>query len=360
MRFLISLAQLKKMLCLLLPLLHASCLLAEVSVDTYPFHSLESQRRAMALARELRCPQCQNQNLLESNATIARDLRLEVYQQIDSGKSDEAVIAYMTDRFGEFVRYSPPLNTGTALLWGAPILLLLCASWVLWRMSRGSPPGEIPPPAAEPAQGFTSTRRAAITAPPRPPVRYPYLVKGLMAAALLLPLAWYAQSGRWQAARGWHDTPDPLIGLGGEELKDAAQQRLEALIRANPRDLEAWAQLGQLYLYRDQFALALEAYDRLATQEGTMSASTLAAKATVLYYQAGQRLTPQARQLLDAALAKDPGEVTALMLEASDLFLNTRYEEAIAVWQRLLDEGRPRVNREAAIRAIQTARMLIR
>ena len=76
------------------------------------------------------------------------------------------------------------------------------------------------------------------------------------------------------------------------------------------------------------------------------------------YYQAGQRLTPEARHLLDAALALDGGEVSALMLLASDHFLHGRYGEAITLWQRLLDEERPRINRAALIQAIQTARIM--
>ncbi|WP_204483401.1 cytochrome c-type biogenesis protein CcmH, partial [Aeromonas veronii] len=75
---------------------------------------------AQELARALRCPQCQNQNLVESNSPIARDLRLEVYRWVDEGQSDEQVIARMTERFGDFVRYDPPFKASTALLWGGP------------------------------------------------------------------------------------------------------------------------------------------------------------------------------------------------------------------------------------------------
>ncbi|WP_241006139.1 cytochrome c-type biogenesis protein CcmH, partial [Aeromonas media] len=77
-------------------------------VDTYEFKHPELQTRAQDLARALRCPQCQNQNLVESNSPIARDLRLEVYRWVDEGQSDEQVIARMTERFGDFVRYDPP------------------------------------------------------------------------------------------------------------------------------------------------------------------------------------------------------------------------------------------------------------
>ena len=102
-------------------------------VDTYQFRHPELQNRAQELARALRCPQCQNQNLVESNSPIARDLRLEVYRWVDEGQSDEQVIARMTERFGDFVRYDPPFKGSTALLWGGPLLLLGLALLTLFR-----------------------------------------------------------------------------------------------------------------------------------------------------------------------------------------------------------------------------------
>lgn len=106
-------------------------------VDTFQFHSDEARVRAVALAKSLRCPQCQNQNLVESNATQAYKLRLEVYELVNLGKSDEEIIALMTHRFGHFVTYQPPINGQTWVLWGLPFLLLagLLAA-VAWRALR--------------------------------------------------------------------------------------------------------------------------------------------------------------------------------------------------------------------------------
>ncbi len=102
-------------------------------VDSYQFHHPALQNRAQDLARALRCPQCQNQNLVESNSPIARDLRLEVYRWVNEGQSDEQVIARMTERFGDFVRYDPPFKANTTLLWGGPLLLLGLALLTLFR-----------------------------------------------------------------------------------------------------------------------------------------------------------------------------------------------------------------------------------
>jgi len=94
-------------------------------VETFAFKSSEQQKRAINLSRELRCPQCLNQNLMESNSPIAKDLRLVVYQMVDVGKSDEQIIAFMTDRFGDFVLYNPKFELRTYLLWLGPLFLLL-------------------------------------------------------------------------------------------------------------------------------------------------------------------------------------------------------------------------------------------
>lgn len=95
------------------------------SVETFQFRTAVDQKRAIALSRNLRCPQCQNQNLIESNSPVAKDLRLKVYQMVDQGKSDSEVVEYMTSRFGDFVLYKPKLEPKTYLLWGGPILLFI-------------------------------------------------------------------------------------------------------------------------------------------------------------------------------------------------------------------------------------------
>lgn len=114
------------------------CLSAKAEmVDTFQFHSDEARLRGVALAKSLRCPQCQNQNLVESNATQAYKLRLEVYELVNQGKSDQEIIELMTNRFGHFVTYRPPVNSQTWLLWGVPFLLLgSLFGAVAWRTLR--------------------------------------------------------------------------------------------------------------------------------------------------------------------------------------------------------------------------------
>ena len=86
-------------------------------VDTFEFQNQADRTRAVELAKSLRCPQCQNQNLVESNSPIAYDLRIEVYNMVNEGKTNQQIIDAMTSRFGNFVNYKPPFqwNTGVAL-----------------------------------------------------------------------------------------------------------------------------------------------------------------------------------------------------------------------------------------------------
>ncbi len=100
------------------------------NVDLFEFHSIELQQRATRLAKTLRCPQCQNQNLVESNAQAAKDLRLKVYTMVNEGHSDQKVKDYLVTRYGNIVLYKPPFNYSTAMLWILPALFLIFLSYI--------------------------------------------------------------------------------------------------------------------------------------------------------------------------------------------------------------------------------------
>ncbi|UHD44846.1 cytochrome c-type biogenesis protein CcmH [Aureimonas altamirensis] len=95
------------------------------------------EARARTLSAGLRCMVCQNQSIDDSDAPLARDLRLLVRERLEAGDSDRQVMSYLTDRYGEFVLLRPPFRLGTALLWGFPVLLLLAGLVFLLVRSRG-------------------------------------------------------------------------------------------------------------------------------------------------------------------------------------------------------------------------------
>ena len=92
------------------------------------------QGRFERIAKELRCLQCQNESIADSNADLARDLRSQVRVMLVAGKSDEDIFQFMTDRYGEFVRFAPPLSPKTALIWGAPFFILLLGGAIVYRV----------------------------------------------------------------------------------------------------------------------------------------------------------------------------------------------------------------------------------
>jgi cytochrome c-type biogenesis protein CcmH/NrfF len=106
--------------------------------------------RVQAVSAELRCLVCQNQSLADSHAELALDLKNQVREQLRAGRTPDEVVAYMTDRYGDFVRYRPPWKASTLLLWLGPPLLVLGGLLGLWRtLSRQRQAAEAAPLPAE-------------------------------------------------------------------------------------------------------------------------------------------------------------------------------------------------------------------
>ena len=98
---------------------------AQAAIDTYEFANDVERARFRELTQELRCPKCQNQDIADSNAPIATDLRREIYRMLGEGKSNQQIIDFMVDRYGDFVRYKPALTGKTSVLWFGPLALLV-------------------------------------------------------------------------------------------------------------------------------------------------------------------------------------------------------------------------------------------
>lgn len=130
------------------------CALALVSafafaaVDPLPFKDRAEELRFQNLAKQLRCLVCQNESLNDSSAPLAADLRRDVFQQMQAGKSDDEIKAWLTARYSDFVLYDPPLRGGTWLLWFGPLLVLAvgAASVALVVRRRAKAAAETAPP----------------------------------------------------------------------------------------------------------------------------------------------------------------------------------------------------------------------
>jgi cytochrome c-type biogenesis protein CcmH len=121
---------------------------AGVTLEAFKFDSKAEEQHFKDLIEELRCLVCQNQSLLDSDAELAHDLRAEVYNMIQAGKSDEEIVTFLVARYGDFVLYNPPVKPSTYLIWFGPFVLLLIAAFVLLRAVRrqkNTPTHEITP-----------------------------------------------------------------------------------------------------------------------------------------------------------------------------------------------------------------------
>ena len=318
-------------------------------VDTFEFHNQADRTRAVELAKSLRCPQCQNQNLVESNSPIAYDLRIEVYNMVNEGKTNQQIIDSMTARFGNFVNYKPPFQWNTALLWLLPAGLLLVAFGLIWYSARSSSPVEFEKH-AENLPHFQSLQEKSA-------VKFE-LKSTLIVFALLLaiPFAYYFSLERFSRVQ---QGEQEQIAQHNQQLETTEENKTEAIIgkiqdklRQDPNSAENWVKLGDAYMQNNDFDSALVCYGNAEKIDGRKP-TTRGLMATALYLQANQQITPQVQQFLDEALAQDPKEVSALSWLAAEAFKTRDYSTALDYWQQILDSGNSAVDRRAIIQKMK-------
>lgn len=105
-------------------------------VDTFEFDTIEQQERFRNLSDELRCPMCQNSSLSGSTGGVAEDLRREIHRMIMEGMSDDEIVQFMFERYGDFILFRPRLTAGTFLLWFGPLLFLLVGGVIAFGIFR--------------------------------------------------------------------------------------------------------------------------------------------------------------------------------------------------------------------------------
>jgi len=119
------------------------------------FNSPEQEQRYQHLIEELRCLVCQNQNLADSHADLAQDLRQEVYTMVQAGKSNDEIVGFLVARYGDFVLYRPPVKESTWLLWFGPFVLLLAGIVLVYRFARIN--------ARQPQQQLSATEQSQLS-----------------------------------------------------------------------------------------------------------------------------------------------------------------------------------------------------
>lgn len=109
------------------------CLTLSHANGLYPLETPKKEAQFEHLLKNLRCLVCQNQDLADSNADLAKDLRLQVYHLVQEGKSDTEITDYLAARYGDFVLFKPPVKALTLLLWFGPFLFLILGVIIFWR-----------------------------------------------------------------------------------------------------------------------------------------------------------------------------------------------------------------------------------
>ena len=111
-------------------------LFAASTLESFKFDSKAEEQHFKDLLAELRCLVCQNQSLADSDAELAHDLRVEVYDMVRQGQSNAQIIDFLVERYSDFVLYNPPMKPSTYLLWFGPFVLLAIAALLLLRALR--------------------------------------------------------------------------------------------------------------------------------------------------------------------------------------------------------------------------------
>lgn len=288
--------------------------------------TLES--RARALSKQLRCLVCQNQSIDDSDAELARDLRIEVRKQLATGASDADILASLRETYGDYVLLNPPVSPGTYILWGAPLVILLGGVAIMLAGRRRR---------EEDAEAIAEDAAAAASPATHIDGRVALALGSLVMAA---SLGLYLMLGR-------ADLPArPLADRGAEiaaaatEAQDAASDRDEALREARagaartPDDVGAWLRLAMAAAASADSAteiMALEQAERLADGDPAIRAMRAEAMARA----ADGQVTIPARELIAGILASHPAEPRALYLSGLAAYQDEDYAAAVAIWRRL-------------------------
>ncbi|WP_223789518.1 cytochrome c-type biogenesis protein [Marinicella meishanensis] len=102
------------------------------AIEVYEFDTPEQEALYQKITKELRCVMCQNQNLADSPAGLATDLKKQIAEFVRAGQDEATIKQYMIDRYGDFINYNPPLNARTVFLWFSPLVVFLIGGLVLY------------------------------------------------------------------------------------------------------------------------------------------------------------------------------------------------------------------------------------
>ena len=345
------------------------CSITQASTDNFQFDSPEQEKIFRELITELRCPQCQNNNIAESNATISNDMRAKVYELIrEQNYSKEQVVEYMVARYGNFVTYNPPVTPGTIILWLLPALaLFIGVAFVIYR-SRANVAQDSP----QTGQEVEDDEQEDID---EEPVSSPVSLRakaprifwiGVMLFLAVFTATTYAITGNWHQVRNLMEVQrllpelkarafDPKDNLSVHEMSLLALG-LRSSLTQNPDSASDWMLLGSVYLALQSYGEASHAVSR-AYALNPDDIFIKSKYAQFLVYSEQPLDVIRGERLLREVLDKDPTDIEAISALAFSAFTNHRYEEAINLWEYQLQVlPRNHTSRTTIERSIARAR----
>ena len=297
------------------------------------------EMRARSIGRELRCLVCQNQSIDDSDAELAVDLRKLVRQRLVGGDTDAEVIAFIRERYGDFVLFKPPVSSSTWLLWGAPIIAL-GLGLIIIVMARRKPPSET---IASPAPSTTKAPEGVnVNVSAKPTARSTPIMLIMGAGVIALVLGIYAILGR-------PDLPDqPLAARHADIAKERSDlkqmraasidafQKAQEATEANPDDIANWLNLADKASALNDYETELFALG-MALEIAPNSTPLMAIQAEAMVRAAEGQVTLPVRERLASILERDPTQPRALFLTGLAAYQDGRKDLALGVWQQLLD-----------------------
>ena len=294
--------------------------------------ALES--RARGLSKQLRCLVCQNQSIDDSDAELARDLRIEVRRQLSDGASDDQIIANLRATYGDYVLLNPPVSPGTYILWGAPVAILLGGAAIIAagrRRREDSLIAEDDSKARPPAPLPEGTGRTSVM---------------LGSLVLAVSLGIYLMIGRADlpgqplAERGTELAAAAKADSTAQEAQAMALAEARAAAAARPNDVGAWLGLamtaGAAGENNTELA-ALEQAESLTNGDPAIRAM----RAEAMSRAANGQVTIPVRALIADILAADPAEPRALFLSGLAAYQDEDYRAAIGIWRQLQSLSAP-------------------
>ena len=309
--------------------------------DQYSFDSPEKEKVFNELITELRCPQCQNNNIADSNAGISDDMKAKVYELVQQENfQKEQVVEFMTKRYGDFITYRPPVTAGTIILWLMPIIVILIG--LLYLVLRSGKKASEFEDNSILTEGVPKAEMGKLDLINHTPVSRRGWLLGF-AFLLTISIAIYVYVGGWQGVMRMSQAQQRLPELKSKfiESERVDMQDMEDLILGlrtdvfkHPDNVDNWVMLGGIYMWMNDAASAKTAF-RKAYQQDPQNLYVRSLYGRILVQSDDPVEYPAGIEILKGVVKENNKDVEAISALAFDAFNNENYQEALELCEYL-------------------------